>query len=176
MSAVKSGGLWKTINAAFVRSGGVWKPVAKAYYRSGGVWKQWLTAAVSGTYFGGGGGFSGQITRLATAAGIYTGSVSLNPDGEIYGGNYGGTPTWYTPFTPGIGNSHSVRFTKSGTGNFSGTPLGTWVALTTDRTCAVSNTSTGNQVFGHIFIDISTDGGASIIASASVNYLVGRDV
>ena len=36
---LRSGGVWKNVNKAYLRSGGVWKNITKAYIRSGGVWK-----------------------------------------------------------------------------------------------------------------------------------------
>jgi len=36
---LRSGGIWKNVNKAYLRSGDVWKNITKAYIRSGGVWK-----------------------------------------------------------------------------------------------------------------------------------------
>jgi hypothetical protein len=36
---LRSGGVWKNVNKAYLRSGDVWKNITKAYIRSGGVWK-----------------------------------------------------------------------------------------------------------------------------------------
>lgn len=164
---VKSGGIWKTPTALSVKSGGLWKTVTAGYVKSGGLWKQFWTLAATGTLFPAPGG---RAIEVEGGKIILSGGLSLATNGAITGGGYSGGD-WFAPLTAGIGNSYYVRFSKVGTGNFSGSALGVWLALSSIRALSVATTSTVASASGTITVELSLNG-VTVAASADVNYVL----
>lgn len=78
------------------------------------------------------------------------------------GATYTTRSNWYTPTTTAVGDDYHVKFTA--VSGVIGSGAGSWLALTSDRTYSISQTSVGTAS-SQVLIEISDDGGTTVIAS-----------
>jgi len=103
---------------------------------------------------------------LAITSPVYSGaSFSSTASFTIY---RDGTP-WTLPILSTIGDGYEVRVTHdSGTFPTSGT-LGSWLALTSNRTWELTNTVDGTTLYSNVTIEIRVAGGGATVASQSLD-------
>ena len=112
--------------------------------------------------------------------GAQTTALSVNTDGSITvtstSNGLFATRAWGSPLVAGIGSQYWVRFTQTatsqtGTGSGSASASTGWLQLTSARSVQVSATkigTTGTKITNATYtIEISKDGGASVVASAA---------
>lgn len=78
----------------------------------------------------------------STGTSVTTSTVQFNTDGTISaldGGAWRAAGHWYLPTTPGIGNSHAIRFTGMITSNAGVAYANTWQSLSAARSVSVEN-------------------------------------
>ena len=120
-----------------------------------------------------------EIFGEANSGGTAYAEYTFSTDGTITGGvSQSGAYSvgnWTTPTTVGVGSSYWIRVTEtsnSGPSTEYGDTRGVWNQLSSSRTYGVSKTANGLSTRVYT-IEISSDsGGATIVATASVQYNV----
>lgn len=129
---VKDGGTFKTATP-HVKTGGIWKAVQAGYVKDAGVWKQFFTAlnaaindATISTYTTSGGAFG---TFSVNSTGDYGKSSSTSP-------SYSSLGTW---LLSGTAADFEIYASFSGPGGtVSGSATGVWLAMSTSRSWTVN--------------------------------------
>jgi len=87
----------------------------------------------------------------------------------IYRGGQANSTTWTTPTEATIGDGYEVRVThNSGTAPTSGT-LGSWLALTSNRTWELTNSVAGTTLSSNITVEIRVAGGGATVCSETID-------
>jgi hypothetical protein len=128
-------------------------------------------------------GFNGAqvvASRLTNTSATTTARAIFNADGTCTGTT---TPTssssnsltgtsWYTPTSPGIGNSYWIRATStSGNPPNGGGALNTWLPLSSGQTFTMSVTSIYSIRAGNVLFEISSSSSGSPLVSSGTVYL-----
>lgn len=107
-----------------------------------------------------------------------TGTLTVNTDGSIaWTGDAGGTNetghTWWYPVGLPKGTWHVKLSYSSGTNQYaSGSGLGSWLALSAQRTWTFSKATSGSgggSTSGVYLLEFSNDGGSTTYDSVSIN-------
>lgn len=161
----KAAGAWRSCTPS-VRVAGAWVAVREAYVKVAGAWVQFfanLVFALAGiAYYGTRVGASCTVQYLLTSAG-----VELYIDENSVSHTIG---NWVTPTSAAAG--YECRMTVT-SGTFSVGTVGSWLALTSTRTWAKTQSIVGvGQVVGTIEIrDAAT---LAVVATATVDLTAER--
>jgi hypothetical protein len=171
----KRSGFWGSSTTAplKVKTGGVWTTVQNAYIKDGGVWKLFHTADSSTVLIS-----VTSIGDLETFPTNPTASLALNSNGTITttGNTSSANANWYDPTTTGIGSNYWALLTiNSGSSPNSGT-AGSIVSLASGHTWTWSRTSNGTTSASCTLTIYSDSGGVTTVATDSFNVSVIRDV
>jgi hypothetical protein len=82
-----------------------------------------------------------------------------------------GSPVWYNPITPAIGDNYWVRVTPTTTfdAGLGGASTGIWLPLTSSRTWTATTPADGNVDVGAIFnLEFASDSGGSTIVGQMI--------
>lgn len=167
---------WKKVNGLYIKTGAsTWKTVTHGYIKTGAsTWKKFFSNTVvtlSGTSAFG-------LSNLGAG-------YKVDADGNCYtttnGGStwtrvtIGGDDNWIRPTTE-ASSAYSVRFTEfSSTGTWQYLLGGslvdgtTWHTLGTDRFVVGNSTSSFVEAECTLTVEISDDGGSTILDSANIN-------
>ena len=118
-----------------------------------------------------------EIFGEANSGGTAYAEYTFSTDGTITGGSSQSgsysVGNWTTPTAAGIGSSYWVRFTQtssSGPSTEYGATRGSWLQLSSSRTFGVSKTANGLSTRVYTAQIASDSGGATIVATISVQY------
>jgi hypothetical protein len=128
-------GTWRTIQGVYVNDAGTWRTIQAVYVNDAGTWRQVYSNDVILLP-------STSVSASATAPTDATANLRIDADGHQYQGSntFVDVGAYITP-TGNAGN-YSVRGTEL-SGTVSTGTVGSWLALTSDRTWQV--TFTGNS-------------------------------
>lgn len=166
---VKYGGAWRTIKGIEVKYGGSWRTIKEVWAKQGGVWRQVFSAealalptSISST------GFDASSPFLALAG------VKVDTDGYMYrlvGNSWtqvSGSQYWISDKAATKSN-YECRMTGTGSvPNYYGLVLNTWYTLSSDRSWAIAQTTSGSKSFNGT-LEIREIADTSNIVSCSIS-------
>lgn len=121
---------------------------------------------------------NGSVRNTSLTPGIRTGQFNFNSNGtsNVSGaGAAGSVSNWFSIVQAGIGSSYWVRFTQTSNvfTTVSGLTSGTWTAIGAGVSLTLQNSGIGTEGIGDGTIELSPDGGTTIVSTGSVSWDVG---
>lgn len=162
---VNVSGVWKEITDPQVNVSGVWKDILEGWVNVSGVWKKFYDRVVVACT-------PDSFSQVAFSPSSATVSFTFQRDGDLV---VSGIPNplidaddWITPRSATVGDDYEIRVTlDSGVSLDSGT-VGSWLALSSNRTWTQTRVSTGNDV-SNITIEIRRAASGSVLLSKAVS-------